>query len=269
MKIPDLLKLPSGITRRQLLSSAAGVAVSSLLLNSRSVAALFSGDAQSDVDSETVQFSSGNFAINVYVVKPKVAGKYPAVIVVHDDQGLQDNTREAASKIAAAGFVVIAPDLLSRIGGTEKLKSSPELIKHLSVDGSIQDLNSVFTFAQKHPSATANKISAIGFGWGGWRTFSFAANQPDLRKATMFCGTAPEDGLADIQAECLAHYAQLDFRVTGNLLWTEKTLKAAGKQFTSYVYDNVDHGFYDPSSPKYNAAAANLAWSRTIEFLKA
>jgi carboxymethylenebutenolidase len=265
-------RLGFALRRRQLLKSfawaTAGVAVSPLLLNSRLLGSSFGAESSQGVDTDTVQFPSGTFTVGAYLARPKAAGKYPAVLVVHDERGLQDDIRAVVRQVALAGFIAIAPNLLSRNGGVDKQTRPAEALHQLSVDGSIQDLNSAFAFMQKHPSVSSGKISAIGLGWGGWRTFAFAANQPELGKGVVFCGTAPEDGLSDIQAMFLAHYAQLDFRVTGNLPWTEKTLKVAGKQFTSYVYDNVDHGFYDPSTPEYNAAAANLAWSRTLQFLK-
>jgi carboxymethylenebutenolidase len=266
------------ISRRQLFRSMAGVAcggaLSALLLKSRAfaTASLHANEGPTEIDAGTVQFPSGNFTLKAYVAKPKAAGKYPAVIVIHDEQGLQEHIQNVARRLASAGCFAIAPDLLSRSGGVAKQKdlaAIAEALKNLPVDGTVQDLNSTFAFAQKNPAAISDKVSVVGFGWGGWRTFLFAANQADLRKGVVFCGSTPGDGLEDIQAQFLAHYAQLDFRITGNALWTEKTLNTMGKQFAYYVYDNVDHGFCDESGPEYNAAAAELAWSRTLEFLRA
>jgi carboxymethylenebutenolidase len=113
----------------------------------------------------------------------------------------------------------------------------------------------------------SSKISSVGFGWGGWRSFMLATSVPELYRAVVYSGSIPSDGYDSIHAPVLANYAQFDFRVTGNALWTERTMTATGKKFTYFVYPKVYHAFY-AEGPQYDAAAAKLAWSRTLEFLQ-
>jgi carboxymethylenebutenolidase len=113
----------------------------------------------------------------------------------------------------------------------------------------------------------AAKISTVGFGWGGWRSFMLAVSVPELYRAVVYCGSPPSQSFDAVHAPVLAHFAQYDFRVTGNALLTEKAMTEAGKKFTYFVYPKVYHGFYDPDV-QYNGDAAKLAWTRTLDFLK-
>jgi dienelactone hydrolase len=113
----------------------------------------------------------------------------------------------------------------------------------------------------------AAKISAVGFGWGGWRSFMLAVSVPELYRAVLYCGTTPSQSFDTVHAPVLAHYAQFDFRTTGNALLTEKTMTEAGKKFTYFVYPQVNRGFYAPGA-QYSGDAAELAWTRTLEFLR-
>ncbi len=263
------------ISRRQLLKSAVGVTVAPLLLKSSGFAAALlsrANDQEPGVDAENIEYPSGDLKIQGYLAKSKTEGKHPAVILIHDDGGLNDHIRDVTRRLAAAGFVALAPDLLSRAGGIAKMKTpeeTAEAINRISVDATVQDLQSGLSWLRSNLNPSSSKISAVGFGWGGWRSFLLAENEPDLSRAVVFCGSTPADGLNDIEAAVLAHYAQFDFRITGNAVWTEEKMKAMGKQFSYYVYPQVRHGFYDDSSPEYDAPAAKLAWTRTLDFLRA
>jgi carboxymethylenebutenolidase len=225
-------------------------------------------DAQAaNVDATTIQFDSGGLNIDAYVAKPKGGGKNPAVIVVHDSQGLNDSMREITRQFAAAGFVAMAPDLASRLGAPKASGQTLQAINQLSPNLTVQDLRAAFVFLQKDPDVDPAKISAVGFGWGGWRSFMLATSVPELYRAVVYSGSTPVTSIENAHAPVLANYAQFDFRVTGNALWTEKTMHDAGKSFTYYVYPSVYHAFYS-AGPQYNAEAAKLAWTRTLDFLK-
>ncbi len=227
--------------------------------------------ATADLNAQTVHYPSGEFQIESYFVKPKSAGKYPAILVVHDDTGLDEFVREATRRFASAGFAALAPDLLSRVGGMAKMKSAEETqnaITHLSVEQSVQDMVKGVSFLKTDVEIIHDKISSVGFGWGGGRNFLLAGGADDLKGAVVFGGATPSDGLDDIEAPILAHYAQFDFRVTGNAMWTANTFKALGKRFTYDVYPNVSRHFFNETSPEYDAEAAKLAWTRTLEFLR-
>jgi carboxymethylenebutenolidase len=225
-------------------------------------------DAQAaNVDAATIQFDSGGLNIDAYVAKPKSGGKNPAVIVVHDNQGLNDAMRDLTRQFAGAGFVAMAPDLVSRLGAPKAPAQMAQAIGQLSPTLTVQDLRAAFVFLQKDPEVDPAKISAVGFGWGGWRSFMLATSVPELYRAVVYGGSTPAAGIENAHAPVLANYAQFDFRVTGNALWTEKTMHDAGRNFTYYVYPSVYHAFYS-AGPQYNADAAKLAWTRTLDFLK-
>ena len=220
-----------------------------------------------NVDTDTIHYDSGGFNIDAFVAKPKGGGKHPAVLVIHDNQGLDDSIREITKQFAAAGFVAMAPDLTSRLGGARAPGQMAEAVSQLSPNLTVQDLRAAFAFLQKDPDVDPAKISSVGFGWGGWRSFMLATSVPELYRAVVYSGSMPSQGFDAIHAPVLANYAQYDFRVTGNALWTEKTMTDAGKKFTYFVYPQVYHAFYS-QGPQYNADAAKLAWARTLEFLQ-
>ncbi len=221
----------------------------------------------SSVATETVHYDSGGFNIDAFVAKPAGGGKHPAVLVIHDSQGLTDAIREIARQFAAAGFVALAPDFTSHLGGTRTPDQMAQAVGRLSPNVTVEDARAGFAYLQKDPEVDAEKISTVGFGWGGWRSFALADSVPALYRAVVYCGTTPSQSFDAVHAPVLAHYAQFDFRTTGNALLTEQSMTEAGKKFTYFVYPQVYRGFYVPGA-QFNADAAKLAWTRTLEFLK-
>ncbi len=263
------------ISRRELLQSTVWLAgagvVANGFLSPLGFAAARPAAAEDGVKAETVQYASGDVAVGAYLARPEAEGKFPAVVVIHDEGGLNDQIRSVTRRLAAAGFLAMAPDMLSRAGGVSKMKGAEVAgaVRKLTVDATAQDLKSGFSFLDKHPDAVSGKTSTIGFGWGCWRSFLLAANVQEVYRTVGFYGSTPDDGLSDLESPVLAHYAQFDFRNTGNALWTAKRMKELGKRFTYHVYPQVNYGFCDDTSPDYNGEAAKLAWTRTLEFLKA
>jgi len=220
-----------------------------------------------NVVTETIHYDSGGFNIDAFVAKPAGGGKHPAVLVIHDNQGLNDSIRDIAKQFAAAGYFALAPDFTSRLGGTRTPDQMAEAVPRLSPNLSAQDARAAFAYLQKDSDVDAAKISTVGFGWGGWRSFMLAVSAPELYRAVIYCGSTPSQSFDAVHSPVLAHYAQFDFRTTGNALLTEKTMTEAGKKFTYFVYPQVSRGFYAPGM-QYSADAAKLAWTRTLEFLK-
>ncbi len=223
--------------------------------------------AAANVATETVHYDSGGFNIDAFVAKPAGGGKHPAVLVIHDNQGLNDSIRDIAKQFAAAGFFALAPDLTSRLGGARTADQMAQAVARLSPNLSVQDARAAFAYLQKDSDVDAAKISTVGFGWGGWRSFMLAVSVPELYRAVVYCGSTPSQSFDAIHAPVLAQYAQFDFRTTGNALLTEKTMTEAGKKFTYFVYPQVNRGFYAPGM-QYSADAAKLAWMRTLDFLQ-
>lgn len=266
------------ITRRDLLVSIAAAAGGYPALVS--IAA-----AQSPrVDGETVTYRSGQFDISAYLVKPAGAGPHPGVIVVHENRGLNEHIREVARRFASAGFVALAPDLLSRLGGTGQVRQpSPaaadttgesnrvgdaQAIARLPTTAPVDDLRAGLEHLAKQPNVDPARLGAVGFGWGGWRTFMLATTAPTLRRAVVFYSASPDTGFDKVQASVLAHYAAWDNQVTGNALWTKEMMERAGKTFRYHVYPKTDSAFFNDAAPAYAPEAARLAWQRTIDFLK-
>ncbi len=223
--------------------------------------------AAANVTTETVHYDSGGFNIDAFVARPEGAGKHPAVLVIHDSQGLNDSMQDIAKRFAAAGFVAFAPDFASRLGGTRAPSEMAQAVARLSPNVTVQDARAAFAYLQKDPGVDATKISTVGFGWGGWRSFMLADSVPDLYRAVIYCGTTPSESFDALRAPVLGQYAQYDFRTTGNALLTEKSMTDAGKKFTYFVYPQTYREFYEPGM-RYDADAAKLAWSRTLDFLR-
>ena len=223
--------------------------------------------AAANVATETIHYDSGGFNIDAFVAKPVGGGKHPAVLVIHDNQGLNDSIRDIAKQFAAAGFFALAPDFTSRLGGTRTPDQMAQAVGQLSPNLSVEDARAAFDYLQKDSDVDAAKISTVGFGWGGWRSFMLAVSVPELYRAVVYCGSTPSQSFDAVHAPVLAHYAQFDFRTTGNALLTEKSMTEAGKKFTYFVYPQVYRGFYVPGM-QYDADAAKLAWTRTLDFLR-
>ena len=223
--------------------------------------------ASTNVATDTVHYDSGGFQIEAFVAKPSGSGRHPAILVIHDTQGLNDSIRDIAKQFAAAGLVALAPDFTSRLGGTRTPDQMAQAVGQLSPNLSVQDARAAFAYLNKDSDVDPAKISSVGFGWGGWRSFMLAVSVPELYRAVVYCGSTPSQSFAAIHAPVLAHYAQFDFRTTGNALLTEKTMNEAGKKFTYFVYPQVNRGFY-VQGMQYNADATKLAWTRTLGFLK-
>lgn len=266
------------LSRRELLRSVIAITGSyttaHLFLESSGLAATLISEREAqaaNLDAETVQYPSGAYQIHAYLVAPKSSGTHPAIVVIHENRGLNEHIRDVARRFAAEGFVAIAPDLLSRVGGTAKLGSPNEAVQaitKLPPYSSVEDLKAGVTFLEQHASVDPQKISSVGFCWGGWRSFVLATQVPVLYRSVIFYGATPETGLDGIHSPILAHYAQLDHRITGNAAWTAKTLKEMGKKYTYYVYPNASHAFFNDTGPNYDAKAAESAWARTLDFLR-
>ncbi len=220
----------------------------------------------SQVDAQMTAYPSGGFTIRAYLAKPKSGGKFPAVILVHSIQGLNDRMQEVALRFAGEGFLVLAPDLLSRSkpAGTPPSRGA---VARLSAAETAADLKAGYEFLAKNPDVDGSRISVVGFGWGGWRSFLLAENIPDLFRVVIYYGVTPATGLENIHAPVLAHYAQYDFRNTGDALPTEKTMKELGKAFTYYVYPETRAEFVNSQDPR-NIDATKLSFERTLSFLR-
>jgi carboxymethylenebutenolidase len=222
------------------------------------------------VKGEMVTFKAGSQDVSGYLVRPAADGKYPSVVVVHENRGLNPHTRDVARRLAVEGFQALAVDLLSPIGGTpsdqDKARDMIGTLKPEDVTGWAQG-----AVAYLHGSATGNgKVGAVGFCWGGGVIGRLAVAEPTLDAAVVFYGQQPPaEDVAKIKAPLLLNYAGLDERIDAGIPAFEEALKKNGKEYTLYMYEGAQHAFLnDTNEARYNKDAATLAWSRTLEFFK-
>ena len=229
---------------------------------------------QMEIDSQTVSYTSAEaVAVSGYLSAPKGAGTFPGVIVIHENRGLNDHTRDVARRLAAAGFVALAPDLLSRKGGTAAMQSpdkAREAIGAISPEAALADSEAALKFLNDHAKVAKGKLGSVGFCWGGARSFALATQSDLLRAAVVFYGSAPPaEQLAKTKCPVLGLYGSKDERITSQVPAVAAAMKAAGKPFEPMIYPDADHAFFNDTGPRYNAAAAKDAWQRTLNFLRA
>lgn len=205
-----------------------------------------------------------------YLVVPANGGPHGTVIVVHENRGLNAHIKDVARRVALEGFVALAPDFLSDAGGTP---ADEEAARAMFGDLSAADVaaNGVATIAylQSLPNVTG-KVGAMGFCWGGGTVNNLAVASPDLAAAVAYYGGQPAaEGVPQIRARLMLHYAGLDDRINAGIPAFEDALEAAGTDYQLFMYDGVNHAFNnETSAARYDKAAADLAWSRTIALFK-
>ena len=246
-------------------SSAAAMALLPLLENNYAHANILS-EGDPSIKSETLKFEGGSG----YFVKPAADGKYPGVIVVHENRGLNPHIKDVARRIAAEGFAALAPDYLSGLGGTPADEDKArDMIGTLQPEG-IDVTSKAALAAVKAQPASTGKSGAMGFCWGGGTVNALAVADPGLSAGVAYYGKQlSEADVAKIAAPLLLHYAALDVRINAGIPAFEKALKANGKSYEIHMYDGVNHAFNnDTNAARYNKEAADLAWQRTVTFLK-
>lgn len=251
-------------------SGAAAAAIAPLLAaNSAQAAVVAEDDAR--VAGEDIAYPGSSGEMKGYLVRPAgAAAKLPAVIVVHENRGLNPHIRDVARRLALEGFVALAPDFLSPLGGTPADEDKArEMFGQLQAGQATADGVATVAFLGAHEAGNG-KVGAVGFCWGGGTVNDIAVASPDLDAAVAYYGRQPNaQDVARIEAAVLLHYAGLDERINAGIDAYRAALEAAGKTFEIHVYDGVNHAFNnDTSAARYDKAAADLAWGRTVAFLE-
>jgi carboxymethylenebutenolidase len=218
---------------------------------------------------ESVPSPQGNTSIRGYYVRPATAGKkLPGVLVIHENRGLNPYIEDVARRLGAENFVAFAPDGLTSVGGYPgDEEKAATLFKTVDPGKMFEDFVAAATWLKARPECTG-EIGAVGFCFGGGTVNNLAVRLPDLGAAVPFYGRQPSaEDAAKIKAPLLLHYASLDTRITDGWPAYEAALKANHVTYTAYIYDGVNHGFHNDTTPRYDEAAAKLAWQRTLEFL--
>ena len=267
------------MTKRELLKNigkytAAGVTALSVFNNLMPNYALAEqvnfNDPEIKANYITYNSGNGNGKINAYYVKPsKITEKTSAVLVIHENRGLNPYIKDVARRVAKAGFIALAPDGLSSLGGYPGNDAEGKILqKKIDREKLLNDFFNAFEFLLNHQD-TNKKIGAVGFCYGGGVCNALAVAYPELSASVPFYGsqTRSED-VKKIKTPLLLHYAEFDERINKGWPEYEAALKANNKKYQAYIYKDCNHGFHNDSTPRYDEKNANLAWKRTVNFFR-
>jgi carboxymethylenebutenolidase len=265
----DRRKFMSKLTK--LTGSAAAAAAIVPLLEANQARAAMVPETDARLKPQNITYPGAAGEMKGYLVLPaEVSGKLPAVIVVHENRGLNPHIRDVARRFALEGFLALAPDFLAPAGGTPANEDQArDMIGKLDPAQTIANAVATVAFLKQHSSSNG-KVGAVGFCWGGGVVNQLAVHAPDLAAAVAYYGSVPDAAdVPKIKAKLLLHYAGLDERINAGIPAFRKALETAKIDHQIYVYEGANHAFNnDTSEARYNKQAADLAWSRTIEFLK-
>jgi carboxymethylenebutenolidase len=218
----------------------------------------------------TYNSGNGNGKINAYYVKPsKITEKTSAVLVIHENRGLNPYIKDVARRVAKAGFIALAPDGLSSLGGYPGNDAEGKILqKKIDREKLLNDFFNAFEFLLNHQD-TNKKIGAVGFCYGGGVCNALAVAYPELSASVPFYGSqARSEDVKKIKTPLLLHYAEFDERINKGWPEYEAALKANNKKYQAYIYKDCNHGFHNDSTPRYDEKNANLAWKRTVNFFR-
>lgn len=223
-----------------------------------------------DVFTERITYPGSNGEMKSYIARPLKEGKYAAVMVIHENRGLNPHIEDVARRAARAGYLAIAPDALSTLGGTpENPDAAREMFSKLDTQQNLQNFIKGFDYLNTRKDFNSI-FGCMGFCWGGALSNQLAVHVPSLKAAVAFYGRQPEaTDVPKIKAAIQLHYGGLDERINAGIAAYEEALKKAGTTYEQYVYEGVNHAFHnDTAGARYNEAAAKLAWERTVAFFK-
>jgi len=224
------------------------------------------------LDSSYISYSSprGGGEIKGLLSKPAdTTSKLPGIIVVHENRGLNPHIEDVGRRAALAGFISLAPDALTPLGGYPGNDDDGRTLqRQRDRNEMLEDFIAAYEFLKTDPRCTG-KVGVVGFCFGGWISNMMAVKLPDLSAAVPFYGgQPPAESVPEISAPLLLHFAGLDKRVNEGWPAYEEALKKHNKEYAAYVYPEVNHGFHNDSTPRYDQTAAKLAWKRTIQFFQ-
>jgi carboxymethylenebutenolidase len=221
--------------------------------------------------NDNIEYPGATGNVRASFARPKGDVKMPGVVVIHQNRGLNPHIEDVTRRVALEGFLALAPDALSPVGGTPPdADKAVALIGQLDMKSTINNYLAAVKYLKTHPMSTG-KVGVVGFCWGGSMANQLAVNAPDVSAVVPFYGMQPaSEDVPKIKASLLLHYAELDKWINKGIAATyEAALKKASVDYKLYMYEGTDHAFFDDTSgARYNKDAAELAWKRTIAFLK-
>ncbi len=267
------------INRREFLEGASKFAVGGLsaaalleALNPKYIEAQQVPEEDARLNIEEIDYPSpqGTGTVRGYLARPAGSrGNLPGVLVIHENRGLNLHIKDVARRTGLAGFLALAPDALTPLGGYPGNDDDGRALQSQLDRGKMtEDFVAAAVHLKAHPECSG-RVGVVGFCFGGGMANTLAVRIPDLAAAVPFYGGQPADeDVPKIKAPLLLHYAGLDTRVNAGWPDYEAALKASGADYTAHIYDGVNHGFHNDTTPRYDQAAATLAWDRTIDFFK-
>ena len=250
-------------------STAAAIALLPLLENNDARAEIVPKD-DPRLQTEYIKYPGATGDVRAYFARPKGNEKLPGVVVIHENRGLVPHIEDVTRRVALEGFLAIAPDALSPLGGTpEDPEKAPALIRKLDAKSTTENYVAAVRYLKTHPASTG-KVGVVGFCWGGAMANQVAVNSPDVLAVVPYYGRQPAtEDVPKIKASLLLHYAGLDEGINKGIPAYEAALKKASVDYKMYMYEGAKHAFNNDTTPdRYNKEAAQLAWQRTISFLK-
>ena len=223
------------------------------------------------IESSDVQLPGDDADLLAYLARPAGEGSYPVVLVCHENRGLTEHIQDVTRRLASAGYVALAVDLLSRHGGTSTLNPNdvPGLLGNTPPEQFVKDFLSGWRYLQDQPFAQADRVGMVGFCFGGGVTWLVATRMPELRAAVPFYGPHPPvDDVQNIQAAVLAIYAESDQRINQGIPAIEEAMQDHGKIYEKVIYPDTEHAFHNDTGPRYNPEAARDAWSKTLQWFE-
>ncbi len=245
--------------------TAAAMTLLPLLEVNYSHAAVTTGE---DLFTERITYPGINGDMQAYVARPKKEKPYPAVVVIHENRGLNAHIEDVTRRAAKAGYLAIAPNALSSLGGTpENEDEARTKFQQLKAEDNLQNFIKVFTYLESRKDCNGI-FGCVGFCWGGAMANNLAVNVPSLKAAVPFYGRqAAAEDVSKIKAAIQMHYGGLDERVNAGIPAFEDALKKNNIPYELYIYEGANHAFHNDTAPtRYNETAAKLAWQRTLDF---
>jgi carboxymethylenebutenolidase len=222
------------------------------------------------LNTDDIKYPGATGDVRAYLARPKGDEKLPGVIVIHENRGLVPHIEDVTRRVALEGFLALAPDALSPLGGTpEDMSKAPSMIQSLDSQSNIRNFLAAVRYLMTHPASTG-KVGVVGFCWGGGIANQLAVNSPELIAVVPFYGRQPaSEDVPKIKASLLLHYAGIDEGINRGIPAYEAALKNASIDYRIYMYEGAQHAFLnDTNAERYNKEAAELAWQRTISFFK-
>lgn len=249
--------------------TAAAVALLPLLGDADAKAQVVAKD-DARLHTEYVKYPGETGDVRAYLARPKKEEKRPGVIVIHENKALHPHIEDVTRRMALEGFLAMAPDALSPLGGTpDDVDKARSLMRELDGEATIKNFVAAVKYLKTHPLSTG-KVGCTGFCWGGGITNQVAVRSPDLLAAVPYYGRQPaSEDVPKIKAAYLLHYAGLDERINSGIPAFEEALKKASVEYKIYMYEGAKHAFNnDTNASRYHKEAAELAWKRTVAFFK-